>query len=346
MELDTHLPITEKVCFMITAIFALILLGVSVGYGSTEIPESKTTFWSRGKEMPTPRTEVLAEAVNEKIYVLGGVDFSKGGAGQLDLVEVYDTKNDEWTRDAEPLPVPIDHSVAVEYDGKIYVVGGFLHNKIPTDKLFIYDPSNKVWTGGASLPSPRGALAAEFVNGTLYAFGGLDSSQTPVNTNWAYNPENDTWTERAPMPTARQHMASATIDGKIYALGGRTLGNGVNPPGVNVAETNFDKNEMYDPITDTWTVKQPMQDKRSGFAAAALDGRVYVFGGQDVDGIFDSVERYDPSSNTWEYITPLTSERMGLEAVGLDNKIYTIGGQIYGDEGLISLDLNEILNLK
>jgi N-acetylneuraminic acid mutarotase len=85
------------------------------------------------------------------------------------------------------------------------------------------------------------------------------------------------------MPTARQHLATAVIDGNLYAISGRTLGNGVNPPGVNVAKSNFDKNEMYDPITDTWTVEQPMKDKRSGFAAAALGGQTYVFGGQDVD---------------------------------------------------------------
>jgi N-acetylneuraminic acid mutarotase len=183
------------------------------------------------------------------------------------------------------------------------------------------------------------------VNGILYAFGGLDSSQIPVNTNWAYNPKTDTWTERAPMPTARHHLASAVVDGKIYAIGGRTLGNGINPPGVSVAESNFDKNEMYDPITDTWTAKQPMQDKRSGFAATAYNGQIYVFGGQDVGGVFESVAKYDPSSDKWTYLTSLPSARMGMEAVALDNKIYTLGGQIQSeDDGLISLDVNEILN--
>jgi N-acetylneuraminic acid mutarotase len=339
----------EKICFTIAIIYTLILFEVSIGYGSTEVSKAEKSndpFWSRGEEMPTPRTEVLAEAVNEKIYVIGGVAFSKDGTRQFDIVEVYDTKNDEWAQDVEPLPVPIDHSVAVEYNGKIYVVGGFLDDKIPTDKLFIYDPSNDKWTNGAPLPSPRGALAAEFVNGTLYAFGGLDSSQTVMNTNWAYNPDTDAWTEKAPMPTARHHLASAVVDGKIYAIGGRTLGNGVNPPGVDVAESNFDKNEMYDPITDKWTFKQPMHDKRSGFPAAALDGQIYVFGGQRAGhGVFESAERYDPSSDSWAYIAPLPSARMGLEAVGLNKKIYTIGGQIQSeDDGLISLDVNEILN--
>jgi N-acetylneuraminic acid mutarotase len=334
---------------IITIVYIIIVLfDFSLAYGSTENSEASTSTtrpsWSFGEEMPTPRTEILADAINEKIYVIAGVDYSEDGAGQLDIVEVYDTQNDTWTGNAKSLPVPIDHSAAVQYEGKIYVVGGFLEQKTPTDKLFIYDPTRDEWTEGARLPSARGALAAEFVNGTLYAFGGLDSSQIPVSTNWAYDPKTDKWTERAPMPTARHHVASAVVDGKIYAIGGRTLGNGINPPGVRVAESNFDKNELYDPVTDTWTVKQPMQDKRSGFSATAYNNQIYVFGGQDVYGVFESVEKYDPSSDKWTYLTSLPSARMGLEAVAVDNKIYTLGGQIYGDEGLISLDVNEILN--
>lgn len=341
----------SKIIYSTTTIIYFVVLNISLVYGSTENPDASTStnepFWTEGEEMPTPRTEVLAEAINDNIYVIAGVDYSEDGAGQLDIVEVYDTKNDVWIGNAEPLPVSIDHSAAVQFEGKIYIVGGFLGlEKTPTDRMFIYDPTKDEWTEGARLPSPRGALAADFVNGTLYAFGGLDSSQTPVTTNWAYDPRTNTWTEKAPMPTARHHVASAVIDGKIYAIGGRTLGNGEEPPGdVNVAESNFDVNEMYDPQTDTWTTKQPMQEKRSGFGATTLNGQIYVFGGQAVDGVFESVEKYDPSIDQWTYLTSLPSPRMGLEAVPVGSKIYTIGGQISGDDGLISLDVNEILNL-
>jgi N-acetylneuraminic acid mutarotase len=329
-----------------TIYIIIILLDFLPAYSTRENSEASTnttgSFWSEGVAMPTPRTELLADAINEKIYVIAGVDYSEDGAGQLDIVEVYDTQNDTWIGNAKPLPIPIDHSVAIQYEGKIYVVGGFLEQKAPTDTLFIYDPTRDEWTEGARLPSPRGALAAEFVNGTLYAFGGLDSSQIPVNTNWAYNPKTDTWTERAPMPTARHHVASAVVDGKIYAIGGRILGNGVPSEDIDEAVSNFDKNEMYDPSTDTWTVKQPMQDKRSGFAAAAANGQIYVFGGQDVGGIFNSVEKYDPSSNKWTYEQPMPSARMGMGAVTIDGKIYLIGGQIGGRDSITTKEVLDI----
>jgi N-acetylneuraminic acid mutarotase len=346
--MDTYLSNTEKVYVIISAIFTLVPFEASIGYGSTEISEAQTSenpFWSHGKEMPTPRADAMAAAVDGKIYVIGGADYSEGGAGTLDIVEVYDTENDEWARIAEPLPVPLDHSGAVGYNGKIYVVGGFLQHKIPTDKLFIYDIDKNEWNEGKPLPSARGALTAEIINGTLYAIGGLNSSQIPVNTNEAYDFESDTWTTKAPMPTARHHLSSAVVDGRLYALGGRILGNGVPSEDLDQALSNFNKNEMYDPIADTWTVKQPMQEKRSGFTASALDGQIYVFGGQNVGGIFESVERYSPSSDTWTNIAALPSERQGLVVVQVDKKIYTIGGLIY-QPGLVSLNTNEILNVR
>lgn len=329
-------------------LYLIILLNISIVSATTE---PTTTFdfeessrWTTGEKMPTPRTEILADSIDEKIYVIGGVDYSKGG--QLATVEIYDTKKNEWITSAEPLPQAIDHSAAVAYNGKIYVVGGYLEGKVPTDKLFIYDPKKDEWVEGKPLPSPRGALTAEFINGTLYAVGGLNSSEIPVNTNEAYDPETNTWTTKAPMPTARQHLASAVIDGKLFAMGGRILGNGVPSEDMDALLTNFNRNEMYDPETDTWIVKQPMLDKRSGFGATSANGQIYLFGGQGVGKEFDSVEKYNLATNKWTFEPSMPSERMGLEAVTVDNKIYTIGGQIATDSGLVALDVNEIFNLK
>jgi N-acetylneuraminic acid mutarotase len=334
-------------------ILGFILFSLLMGYSTTAITPTSgldsedSPTWSNGQEMPTPRTEALADHVVDKIYVMGGVDYSK--ARQVDKVEVYDTKTDEWITSAKPMPLGIDHGSSASYNGKIYVVGGFIAGKakVSTDKLFIYDPEKDEWVEGKPLPSPRGALTAEFINGTLYAVGGLNSSQVPVNTNEAYDPETDTWSTKAPMPTARHHLASAVIDGKLFAMGGRILGDGVPSEDMDAPLTNFNRNEMYDPKTDTWVVKQPMLDKRSGLAATSANGLVYVFGGEGVNKAFDSVEKYDPATNKWAYEPSMPSDRIGLNAVTVDNKIYTIGGHTITPESrIVALDVNEILSVK
>jgi N-acetylneuraminic acid mutarotase len=301
--------------------------------------------WTMGEKMPTPRTELQADSIEDKIYAIGGVEYTTGG--QLDTLEIYDTKKNEWNTNAMALPQAIDHGAAASYNGKIYVVGGFTGVKVPTDKLFIYDPMKDEWKEGQPLPSPRGALSAEFINGTLYALGGLNSSHVPVNTNEAYDPETNTWVTKTPMPTARHHLASAVIDGKLYAIGGRILGNGVPSEDIGESSTNFNRNEMYDPETDTWATRQPMLDKISGFEATSANGQIYVFGGEGVGKTLDSVEKYNPATNKWTYESSLPTKRIGLEAVTVGDKIYTIGGQIVTPEKVYhSLDVNEIFNVK
>ena len=333
-------------------IFIFVLLNLSIIYVVAELmgstfatSPSDSSVWSRGEKMPTPRTELMADVVDDKIYVLGGADYSKNV--QIDKMEVYDTKNDVWITSSKPMPQAIDHGAAVAYDGKIYVPGGFTKGKVPTDKLFIYDLKKNEWNEGKPLLSPRGALAAQFINGTLFIIGGVNSSQVPVNTMEAYNPQTNTWTTKKPMPTARHHLESGVVDGKMYVLGGRILGDGVASEDMDESLTDFNRNEMYDPQTDTWTVKKPMLEKRSGFAATSANGQIYVFGGEGVKDNLASVEKYDPATNTWIYEPSMPSERIGLEAVSVDDKIYTIGGQIFDPkEGLVALDTNEIFNLK
>jgi N-acetylneuraminic acid mutarotase len=326
----------------ISIIYVVEVLSMTPALASSSLNSS---IWTEGKKMPTPRTELMAEVVNDKVYVIGGVDYSKNT--QFNKVEVYDTTKNEWNRSATPMPQRIDHGAAVAYNGKIYVPGGFAKGKVPTDKLLIYDLKTNKWHEGKSLLSPRGALTAQFINGTLYIIGGVNSSQVPVNTMEAYDPKTDTWTTKKPMPTARHHLESVVIDGKLYVLGGRILGDGVASEDMRESLTDFNRNEMYDPQTDTWTVKKPMLEKRSGFAATSANGQIYVFGGEGVKDNLASVEKYDPVTNRWIHEPSMPSVRIGLEAVGLNDKIYVMGGQIFSPKsGLVALDTNEIFNLK
>jgi N-acetylneuraminic acid mutarotase len=333
-------------------IFALVLFIVfnNEVYPSTDSTaidvNSNSSYWEIGQNMSSARNELAAILLDNKIYVIGGEDIAAGGS-QKDTLEVYDTINGKWLKNnIAQMPASLDHTAAATYDGKIYVVGGFHERKTPTNTLLIYDPKTNEWTEGRSLPSARGALTAEFINGTLYAIGGLNSSQVPVSTNEAYNPNTNTWTSKAPMPTARHHHSSAVADGKLYALGGRILGNGVPSEDIDEGLSNFDRNEVYDPQSDSWEIREPMLVKRSGFTATAFSGYVYVFGGEGVAEVYDSVEKYDPLSNSWSFQAPLPTGRMGLKAVSFDDRIYVIGGQLIDQSGLVPLNVNEILHIK
>ena len=221
--------------------------------------------WSTGTDMPTPRSEAAYASLGTKIYVIGGA--GNTAPGNKKIVEAYDSSSNTWTTSIASLPVALNHPAADSYNGRIYVVGGYLDDRIVTNRLFIYDPSQNVWNEGTSMPTARAALAAKFINGILYAVGGANSEFKKLSTNEAYDPSTNTWSTKAPMPTARGGLASAAINRNIYSFGGEA------PTLV------FNTNEKYDTSTNTWSTEASLPTARHGVTGVALGSKIYVIGG-------------------------------------------------------------------
>jgi N-acetylneuraminic acid mutarotase len=85
-------------------------------------------------------------------------------------------------------------------------------------------------------------------------------------------------------------------------------------------------NEAYDPGTDAWQTRAPMPTARSGIAAAVLEGKIFVVGGEAPSGTFNQVEAYDPKANSWSTFAPLPTPRHGLGAVAVGGRLYVIAG--------------------
>ena len=76
--------------------------------------------------------------------------------------------------------------------------------------------------------------------------------------------------EKASMLTAREHLASALLDGKLYVIGGKTAG----------IAANIEANEIYDPITDKWSILEPMPSKRGDWLSVLLNETIHLFDGR------------------------------------------------------------------
>ncbi len=115
----------------------------------------------------------------------------------------------------------------------------------------------------------------------------------------------------------KRDFALAAIGGRLYAIGGRVDGG---------AARNLAVNEAYDPASDRWEPRQKMPTTRSGIAAAVLDGRIFIFGGEAPSGTFNQVESYDPGSDRWQGHAAMPTARHGLGAVSVAGRIYVIAG--------------------
>jgi N-acetylneuraminic acid mutarotase len=148
---------------------------------TVEVYDPLTDTWSKKADMPTARAFFSTNAVDGKIYAIGGVLVTKAG---LSTVEVYDPVTDTWTAKT-PMPTARHVHASAVVDGKIYVIGGGPEggaNHAGPDGLSVveaYDPAMDTWTTKADIPEPRGLLSASAVGGKIYAIGGKTTTKDP-----------------------------------------------------------------------------------------------------------------------------------------------------------------------
>ncbi|NQU05952.1 MAG: hypothetical protein HQ568_07650, partial [Calditrichaeota bacterium] len=77
-----------------------------------------------------------------------------------------------------------------------------------------------------------------------------------------------------------------------------------------------------------WHEATPMNQARSEFVAAAVDGNIYVFGGMGSDRreILNSTEVFSPRNNQWRTLSEMPVSLFRASAVNVNGNVYIIGG--------------------
>jgi hypothetical protein len=206
-------------------------------------------------------------------------------------------------------------------DGKIYAIGGLQTETIPLSVVEVYNPVIDKWdTERTPMLTARGAFGCAVVDGKIYAIGGGISGPNPLSIVEVYDPVTDSWATKASMPTARSAAAACTVNGKIYVIGG-TLQNSDTLAGTSIVEE-------YDPATNTWTTKKDKPTPGWGLRACALDGKIYVTGGNiKWPNISAVLEVYDPVKDEWDTTkTPMSIPKYSHSISALNGNIYSFGG--------------------
>jgi N-acetylneuraminic acid mutarotase len=178
------------------------------------------------------------------------------------------------------------------------------------------------WTAKKPMLTAREGLGVAVVNGKIYAIGGLNND-TNLAVNEEYDPATDIWKTKEPMPTARSGFAIAAYQSKIYVIGGTT--------GTSDASGFTDKNEVYDPATDTWETMVSMPTPRADLCASVVNGSIYLIGGKEywegsLNHELNVTEVYDPTTDTWTTAASMPIPVFGYASAVVDGKIYVMGG--------------------
>ena len=205
---------------------------------------------------------------------------------------------DSWVT-LESMPTARHAFGVAVVDGKIYAMGGYVNSRF-SNLNEMYDPKTDTWITRTQMPKPRSDFGIAvyqdrifIVGGFGYIYGGVPGF---VEATDVYDPETDTWDTRASIPTPREDLCANVVDNKIYLIGGNVYVGAAWPSLCN-------KNEVYDPETDTWDTKTPLPNYR-GLASAYLDSalvddKIYVISQTELDSTVPFNQLYDPETDTW-----------------------------------------------
>src|SRR5206468_10013773 len=208
---------------------------------------------------------VLTVSGTPLIYCVGG-----SAAGQTTAaarVFTYDPAtdtpallgSDDWPGDAAGTILPGGFAVA---NNKFYILGGFNINVASTNQIWQFDPNGAVgakWT--QMVNTPEGIMYAPTcsINGIIYVGGASDySGGTVIDTtnSFSFNPATNTTGSIAAIPRATGETRALRFCNRMYVMGG---GRVTPNPSTEV--------DVYDPVSNTWSLGMPFTTARRNFPA-------------------------------------------------------------------------------
>jgi len=287
--------------------------------------------WKAKSPMPKARYGLCAVALGDSIYVIGG----RGDHGEVfSTVMRFNPREDRWDTLAAGMREPRYNAAAVALNGKIYVLGGRQSPTRVSKKVEVYLPSANRWQTVREMHEEREGLAAAVLDSQIYVFGGTDEHGDFISDVERYDPRRDEWKEfEGALPLPRAALTAVGAGDFIYLLGGffggplglaqrtdrelhwESFPSLIRPRGNAAAAALSDtlfvvggigvsgvlaSAELYLPSEGRWREVEPMSITREGLAAAAVRGKVYVFGGRSAmpphSPALNLVEEYTPTS--------------------------------------------------
>jgi N-acetylneuraminic acid mutarotase len=282
--------------------------------------DTRANSWSLLADIPYKVSYGHAEAINGKVYVLGGwYTFNGEPVTRASTLE-YDPSGDSYLEKA-PSPEPNGTAATCILEDTIYIFGG---TSTPTpqnqNKAWYYVPDTDSWGALPDMIHGRpGGASAEIIDRKIYVMGGTEETgwSNPTKKVEVYDPTLGTWSELADMPVSAVYPASTVYDNKILLFGGDSS--------VNIVQGHYnsigtDLVQSYDPASDTWTIMKGMPFTRTGMASERVDNYLYFIGGfpngRDLTEALDEVWRFNLDSLE-EWVVPCSEVLISQESLTL-----------------------------
>lgn len=276
-------------------------------------------------DIPGSRSGSTLSAVNDKLYLFGGLSENRGW---VDDFYEFDIKSSKWTKIEDysgDAPSPRDKLSSSLIGTDVYYFGGFGPQQ-QSDQLeaimedddneeyedleiqeiqqeqqsanftwfndvYKYNTLSKEWAyiePQSSKPSPRAAHSMCAVKSQLVVFGGRDNVGR-TNDIWVFDPATATWSPVNPTgmkPEARSFHTAISINDRVVVIGGR-----------GVTNDHYQDFHIYDTKENQWLQPTVLGDAippAVGLHCLAVTEQYVIlcFGASDIDPVTNSCTKY------------------------------------------------------
>jgi hypothetical protein len=202
---------------------------------------------------------VLNQGGTNYIYCVGGSEvLSQMTTGRVfrynPMTDTISTVPANWPSGDQNI-LPGGFSV---YNNNLFITGGFNINVGMDDRIWKFDPNALMWTQqNALLPTPLGYIPQATIGNLIYMAGGSTWDGTTIhdsNFSTVYDPVADSIANIATIPRATAETRGLNFCSTMYVMGG---GRDAPNPSNEV--------DIYDPVSNTWSLGQPFVNARRNF---------------------------------------------------------------------------------
>lgn len=257
-----------------------------------EVASSALDFeWRTGPQLLIARAAAAAVTLpSGDVLVIGGTTPN----GPTASTEVFDARLSLWKLGPQMSVKRVGHTATLLNDGTVLVAGGDTGSGT-TSTAEIIDLRS-----GASIPVPSmsfaraGHAAVLLDDGRVLVTGGTNWVTGVWNQAEVFDPVAVRWLPAGTMSSPRLFFSMLLLnDGNALAIGG------------DIAGTS----EVFNPSTNTWSMRSNLTSARNNAAAAKIGGRIVVAGGKVAGYPTNTTEVYDAARNTWSAAGNMTEPR-------------------------------------
>ncbi|XP_068727330.1 kelch-like protein 2 [Montipora capricornis] len=179
-----------------------------------------------------------------------------------------------------------------------------------------YEPAFNCWSTLHNICQPRGTRVVAVVGGHIYAIS-VQSTSDSAHQSTVSRYNEDSWSWDVILTShegCRSECCVVTAGNCIYVLGGRQ-------ETLTVAHV-----EKFDTVQSSWDKIVDMQQERKNAFGVGTEGKVFVAGGEGMEGVLKTCEVYTISTNEWQYIGDLNVPRRLGSMLCVNGTLYVLGG--------------------